>query len=46
MGIAPDPNVDDYYTKARGFPITYSLDDDPEVIKEMPIAAAELKCGV
>ena len=39
MGIADDPDVDDYYTKARGFPIAYSPDDDPEVIEEMCIAA-------
>jgi hypothetical protein len=45
MGITDDPNVDDYYTKARGFPITYSPDDDPEVVDEMRIAAAELKKG-
>src|ERR1700733_9597587 len=45
MGIANDPNVDDYYTKARGFPITYSPEDDPEVIEEMRIAAVELKKG-
>jgi hypothetical protein len=45
MGIADDPDVDDYYTKARGFPITYSSEDDPEVIEEMRIAAAELKKG-
>ncbi|KIM71293.1 hypothetical protein PILCRDRAFT_757750 [Piloderma croceum F 1598] len=45
MGIADDPNVDDYYTKARGFPITYSPDDDPKVVDEMRIAAAELKKG-
>jgi hypothetical protein len=35
MGIADDPDVNDYYTKARGFPITYSPDDDPEVVEEM-----------
>ena len=45
MGIADDPNIDDYYTKAHSFPITYSPEDDPEVIKEMCIAAAELKKG-
>ena len=45
MGIADDPDIDDYYTKARGFPITYSPDDDPEVIEEMCIAEAELKKG-
>jgi hypothetical protein len=45
MGIADDPDVDDYYTKSRGFPINYSPDDDPEVVEEMRIAAAELKKG-
>lgn len=45
MGIADNPNVDDYYTKARGFSIAYSPDDDLEVIEEMRIAAAELKRG-
>ena len=45
MGFADDPDVDDYYTRARGFPIAYSPDDDPEVVKEMRIAAAELKKG-
>jgi len=45
MGIADDPDVDDYYTRARGFPIIYSPDDDPEVIEEMHVAAAELKKG-
>jgi hypothetical protein len=45
MGIADDPDVDDYYTRARGFPIAYSPDDDPEVVEEMRIAAAELKKG-
>src|ERR1700692_2176221 len=45
MGIADDPDIDDYYSRARGFPITYSPDDDPEVIEEMRIAKAELKKG-
>ena len=45
MGIADDPNVNDYYTKIRGFPITYSPNDHPEVVEEMRIAAAELKKG-
>ena len=45
MGFADDPDVDDYYTRARGFPIAYSPDDDPEVVEEMRIAAAELKKG-
>lgn len=37
--------MDDYYNKARGFPITYSPEDDPEVVEEMKIAEAELKRG-
>jgi len=45
MGIADAPDVDAYYPKARGFPITYSPEDDPEVIEEMRITAAELKKG-
>jgi hypothetical protein len=45
MGIADDPDVDDYYTRACGFPTTYSPDDNPEVVEEMHIAAAELKKG-
>ena len=43
MGIADDPDVNDYYTRACGFPIAYSPDNDPEVVEEMCIAAAELK---
>jgi hypothetical protein len=31
MGIADDPDIDDYYSRAQGFPITYSPYDDPEV---------------
>ena len=42
MGIADDPDVNDYYTRVRGFPIT---NDDPEVVEEMRIVAAELKKG-
>lgn len=45
LGCADDPDVDDYYSRARGYPITYSPDDDPEVIEEMRIANAELKRG-
>ena len=45
MGIADDPDVDDYYTKAQGFLINYSPDNDPEVVEEMCIVAAELKKG-
>ena len=45
MGIADDPDVDNYHTRARGFLITYSPDDNLEVVEEMRIAAAELKKG-
>ena len=45
MGIADDPDINDYYNKARGFPIVYSPDEDPEVMEEMHIAATELKNG-
>jgi hypothetical protein len=45
MGIGDDPDVNDYYTKARGFPMTYSPEDDPKVMEEMRIAAVELKNG-
>jgi hypothetical protein len=45
MGIADDPNVNDYYDKMCGFPIVYSPDEDPEVMEEMHIAVAELKNG-
>jgi hypothetical protein len=45
MGIADDPDVDDYYTRACHFPITYSPDNDPEVVEKMCIAVAELKKG-
>jgi hypothetical protein len=45
MGIDDDPDIDNYYTKAHGFPITYSSEDDPELIEEMRIAAVELKKG-
>ena len=37
--------MDDYYSRARGYPISYSPDDDPEVIEEMRIANAEAKRG-
>ena len=37
--------MDDYYDRARGFPLVYSPDEDPEVIEEMSIAEAELKSG-
>jgi hypothetical protein len=45
MGIGDDPDVNDYYTKTCGFPMTYSPGDDPEVMEEMQIAAVELKNG-
>ena len=45
MGIADDSDIDDYYSRIHGFPITYSPDDDPDVVEEMHIAAAELKKG-
>jgi hypothetical protein len=45
LGCADDPNVDDYYNKSRGFPNTYSPDEDPDVVEEMKIAEAELKRG-
>ena len=45
LGIADDPDEIDYYEKARAFPIVYLADDDPEVIEEMKVAAAELKDG-
>jgi len=35
MGAAEDPDVKDYYDKSRSFPLTYSPEDDPEVIKDM-----------
>ena len=46
LGITDNPDINDYYTKVWGFPITYSPDDDPEVVEEMCIAAAELKKGI
>lgn len=45
MGAAEDPDVEDYYTKSRSFPLTYSPEDDPEVIEDMRVAAAELERG-
>jgi hypothetical protein len=45
LGCADDPNVDDYYHQAHGFPMVYSPDEDPEVVEEMRIAKAELKAG-
>ena len=45
MGAAEDPNVNDYYDKSRSFPLMYSPEDDPEVIKDMQVAAAELEKG-
>ena len=45
MGIADDPDIDDYYSRAQGFPITYSPNNDLEVVEEIRITAAELKKG-
>ena len=45
VGAAKDPDFVDYYNKARAFPIVYSASQDPEVIDEIKIAAAELKDG-
>lgn len=45
MGAAEDPDVEDYYDKSRSFPVTYSPGDDPEVIEDMRVAAAELEAS-
>jgi hypothetical protein len=45
MGAAEDPDIDDYYNKSREFPLTYSPEEDPEVVEEMRVAAVELKGG-
>ena len=45
LGCAADPDVEDYYDKARAFPIVYSPSDDPEVMEDMQVAAAELAAG-
>lgn len=45
LGSADNPDVHDYYNKARAFPIVYSPETDPEVIDEMNLAASELKNG-
>jgi hypothetical protein len=45
LRITDDPDEIDYYEKARAFPIVYSPDDNPEVIEEMKVVAAELKDG-
>ena len=45
MGAAKDPDVDDYYNKSREFPLTYSPEEDPEVIEEMWVTVAELERG-
>lgn len=44
-GAANHPDKIDNYNKAHAFPIAYSADDDPEVVDEMKIVAAELKKG-
>ena len=46
LEITVNPNEIDYYEKACAFLITYSPHDNPEVIEEIKVAAAELKdCG-
>ena len=45
MGAAEDPDINDYYEKSREFPPTYSPEEDPEVIEEMRVTAAELERG-
>jgi hypothetical protein len=45
LGAAEDSGIEDYYTKARGFPIIYSANDDPEVLEDMRAAVAELASG-
>lgn len=45
MGAAEDPDIEDYYNKSRSFPLTYSPEDDPEVIEDMWVAVAELERG-
>jgi hypothetical protein len=45
MGAADNPDLEDYYNKSRVFPLTYSPDDDPEVVEDMRVAAAELERG-
>ena len=45
MGAAEDPYIDDYYDKSHECPLTYSPEEDPEVIEEMRVAAVELERG-
>jgi hypothetical protein len=45
MGAAENPDFNDYYNKSREFPLTYAPEEDPEVIEEMRVAAAELRRG-
>ena len=45
MGAAEDPDINDYYDKSCEFPLTYSPEEDPEVIEEMWVAAAKLERG-
>ena len=45
MGAAENPDIDDYYNKSREFPLTYAPKEDPEVVEEMRVAAAELERG-
>jgi hypothetical protein len=41
MGAAEDPDIDDYYDKSREFSLTYSPEEDPEVIEEMRVAGSQ-----
>ena len=45
MGAAEHPDIDNYYDESCEFPLTYSPEEDPEVIKEMRVTAAELERG-
>jgi hypothetical protein len=45
MGIADDPDVNDYYNTMCGFPMVYLPEEDLNVMEEIHIAAAELENG-
>ena len=45
MGAAENPDIDDYYDKSHEFPLTYSPEEDPEVIEEMWVTVARLERG-
>ena len=45
MEAVEDPDIDNYYDKSCEFPLTYSPEEDPEVIEEMWVAVAELERG-